>query len=86
MDEAFRKQSQEWFERGDHDIETARMIIQGNGFTDMSAFHIHQAIEKYLKGFLVFHQKKPPRIHELDILLTQCITIDKDLMNLKNLL
>lgn len=78
MDEAFRKQALEWFKRGDHDIETARLLFDKNGYTDIIAFHIHQAVEKYLKGFLVFHYKKPPRIHDLDILLSQNSAIDKD--------
>ena len=69
MDEAFKKQAEEWFERGLHDIETAQLLFDEQGYTDSIAYHIQQAIEKYLKGYLVFNGKKPPRIHELDTLL-----------------
>lgn len=69
MDEAFRKQASEWFERGDHDIETAQLLYDERGYTDSIAYHIHQAIEKYLKGYLVFHGERYPKIHELDTLL-----------------
>ncbi len=69
MDEAFKKQADEWFERGLHDLETAQLLFDEQGYTDSIAYHIQQAIEKYLKGYLVFNGKKPPRIHELDTLL-----------------
>jgi len=69
MDEAFRKQASEWFVRGDHDIETAQLLYDERGHTDTIGYHIHQAVEKYLKGYLVFHGKRYPKIHELDTLL-----------------
>lgn len=69
MDEGFKKQASEWFEKGDHDIETAELLYEEKGYTDVIAYHIQQAIEKYLKGYLVYHGKKYPKIHELDMLL-----------------
>lgn len=70
MDDALRQQAMEWFERGDHDIETAQLLYDQHGYTDSIAYHIQQAIEKYLKGYLVMRGQKPPRVHELDTLLT----------------
>ena len=78
MDKAFRKQAQEWFERGSHDIETAQLLYDERGYADSIAYHIQQAIEKYLKGYLVLHGKKPPRIHELDTLLNHIGAFDGD--------
>jgi HEPN domain-containing protein len=69
MDEGLRHQAQEWFDRGDHDIETAQLLYGQGGYIDIIAYHIQQAIEKYLKGFLIFKGEKPPRIHDLDKLL-----------------
>ena len=77
MDEGFRKQAIEWFERGDHDIESAQLLFEEKGHTDVIAYHIQQAIEKYLKGYLVYHGKKYPRIHELDSLLHLISKFDK---------
>ncbi len=57
------------FERGLRDLETAQLLFDEQGYTDSIAYHIQQAIEKYLKGYLVFNGIKPPRIHELDTLL-----------------
>ena len=69
MDKGLRRQALEWFERGDHEIETAQLLYDERGYTDAIAYHIQQAIEKYLKGYLVLKGKKPPRVHELDTLL-----------------
>ena len=77
MDEAFKKQAEEWFERGLHDIETAQLLYDEQGYTDSIAYHIQQAIEKYLKGYLVFNGMKPPRIHELDTLLNHIGRFDE---------
>ena len=76
MDNAFKKQAQEWFERGRHDIETAQLLYDQRGHTDSIAYHIQQAVEKYLKGYLVLHGKKPPKIHELDTLLNHIAVFD----------
>src|SRR4030043_1232576 len=76
MDKAFKMQAEEWFERGLHDIETAQLLYDERGYTDSIAYHIQQAIEKYLKGYLVLHGKKPPRIHELDTLLNHIAGFD----------
>ncbi len=76
MDKAFKKQAEEWFERGRHDIETAQLLYDERGYTDSIAYHIQQAIEKYLKGYLVLHGKKPPKIHELDTLLNHIDAFD----------
>ncbi|MGB9723480.1 MAG: HEPN domain-containing protein [Chloroflexia bacterium] len=65
----YLEQAREWFERGDHDLETAQLLYDEGGHADVIAYHIQQAIEKYLKGYLVLHGQRPPRIHELDTLL-----------------
>jgi HEPN domain-containing protein len=79
MDEGLRLQAREWFERGDHDIETAQLLYDERGYTDAIAYHIEQAIEKYLKGYLVLKGQKPPWVHELDTLLTLASRFQADL-------
>ena len=79
MDEALKKQASEWFERGKHDIDTAQLLFDEQGYPDIIGYHIQQAIEKYLKGFLVLHEKKPPKIHDLEILLNLASKIDDSL-------
>lgn len=79
MDESFKRQAEEWFVRGDHDIETADLLYHKRGHMDSVAYHIQQAIEKYLKGYLVLNGKRPPRIHELDTILNHVIAFDDSL-------
>jgi HEPN domain-containing protein len=79
MDDALKKQALEWFTRGDHEIETAQLLFDEQGYTDSIAYHIQQAIEKYLKGYLVLKGQKPPWVHELDTLLNLIEKFDTDL-------
>ena len=69
MDEGLKKQAQEWFERGSHDVEAAESLYEAHGHTDVIAYLVQQAAEKHLKGYLVSRGESPPRIHELDALL-----------------
>lgn len=79
MDEGAKKAATEWFQRGDREIETAQLLYDEDGYTDAIAYHIQQAIEKYLKGYLVLSGQKPPRIHDLDTLLNLVATFEPDL-------
>ena len=47
--------------------------------TDTICYHCHQAAEKSLKGFHVFHKTKFHKIHDLIALLNICLTQDKTL-------
>ncbi|HHT9154981.1 MAG TPA: HEPN domain-containing protein [Candidatus Tripitaka sp. YC43] len=78
MDEGLEKQAAEWFERGRHDIEMAQLLYDERGYTDTIAFLIQQAVEKYLKGFLVLKSIPPRKTHNLDFLLKGVIEFDKD--------
>lgn len=67
----------EWFERGKHDIEVAKILLaEGEEYLDIILFHIHQAVEKYLKGFLIFKGWKLKKIHDLEILITEVMNFD----------
>ena len=47
-----KKNVEEWIERAEHDLEAAQLLLDWEAHSDIVLFHIHQAIEKYLKGFL----------------------------------
>jgi HEPN domain-containing protein len=63
----------EWFDRGREDLETARLILKARGSRAMAALHIHQAAEKYLKGYLVKNGVAPKKTHDLGYLLQSAI-------------
>ncbi len=65
------KIANEWFERGRHDIEAARLLFDYQHYTDTIAHLIQQGVEKYLKGFLIHHGWKLKKIHDLEELVTE---------------
>jgi HEPN domain-containing protein len=79
MGKRFSEYVEEWLERARHDVETAQLLIDERGYTDAIAYHIQQGIEKYLKGLLVYHGEKPPRVHELELLLSLAVKYNDEL-------
>jgi HEPN domain-containing protein len=67
----------QWFAKADHDIEIVRRnLASEEPLTDVLCFHCQQAVEKYLKAFLVYHSIKPPRVHIIEDILIECGKID----------
>lgn len=75
------KLAQEWFDKGDSDLDSAERLYKDKGYTDTICFLTQQAIEKYLKGFLVFHHVSPRKIHDLEELCKDCSQIDKKFLD-----
>ena len=60
----------EWIEKADHDLGSAKIIyLHLPDYFDTIAFHCQQAVEKYLKALLAFHQIDFLRSHDLIYLL-----------------
>lgn len=53
----FHRLAQEWFQKAEDDWGTALLLRQEKSYPSSICFHLHQAAEKYLKGFLVWHGK-----------------------------
>lgn len=68
----------EWFAQGDLDIQAVEILLSQDGPLEIVAFHLQQAVEKYLKGFLLASGWSLRRIHDLEILLQEAITRDTD--------
>ena len=73
--------AKEWLEKGKHDFEMAQLLYKEQGYTDTIAFLIHQAVEKYLKGFLIYHGWQLKKIHDLEALLSEAIKIEPSFEN-----
>lgn len=70
MTKASRKIIAAWIEKGDHDLGSAKVIFQYiPEYFDTIAFHCQQAVEKYLKALLIFHEIDFQRTHDLPYLL-----------------
>ncbi len=53
-DRITQKLVKEWLQKADPDIRLAEFLLTENTpFLDAAAFHCQQAVEKYLKAFLI---------------------------------
>ena len=66
----------EWIERGEHDLAAAELLFDQSAYLDVVLFHLHQAAEKYLRGFLIHNGWKLKRIHDLETLITEAMDFD----------
>lgn len=66
----------EWIERGKNDLEVAKILLAEGEYPDMVLFHIHQAVEKYLKGFLIYNGWELKKIHDIELLITEAMSFD----------
>jgi HEPN domain-containing protein len=62
------KLSIDWFRIGDEDLKASEILLREDSLK-ISAFHLQQAIEKYLKGYLLSQGWKLIRTHDLEQLL-----------------
>ena len=68
-----------WLQKAESDIKVAKHILEmKEPPTDAICFHCQQAIEKYLKGFLTYHNVRVKKTHDLEMLLEMCLEIDKE--------
>jgi HEPN domain-containing protein len=76
---------QQWVMKAENDLEIVRRdITSEKPVTDVLCFHCQQAVEKYLKAFLVYHGIKPPRVHIIENILSDCEKIDLSFKSLRH--
>ena len=78
MPEAESQPPADWFAQGDMDIQAANILLTQDGPLPVLAFHVQQAVEKYLKGFLISTGWPLRRIHDVEILVQEAIARDAD--------
>jgi HEPN domain-containing protein len=62
----------DWFKIADKDLKRAKYLLDGEDL-EGAGFNIQQAVEKYLKGYLVSKGWELRRIHNLEVLLNEVI-------------
>jgi HEPN domain-containing protein len=67
----------QWITIADNDFDAANHLANNMRPVpyEIICFHCQQAAEKYLKWFLVLHDREPPKIHDLEELEKLCETI-----------
>lgn len=72
------KYAKEWFKIGDDELGYAKAAFDDfDDFYSQMCVQAHQAVEKYLKGVLVYHNIRYPLTHDLVVLLRKCSKIEK---------
>lgn len=72
---------QGWLRKAASDIVSMEATL-GAGSLDGACFHAQQTAEKYLKGFLAYHDRPFPHTHNLTDLTELCATIDASFRSL----
>jgi HEPN domain-containing protein len=77
QDEIIKDLVNKWITKADKDLLSAeRELSFENPVTETVCFHCQQAVEKYLKAFLVYHQIYFTKTHKIIDLLELCATVD----------
>ncbi len=69
----------EWFEMGKKDLKSAEILHKYEADNGIVCFHCQQAIEKYLKGFLINATGELQEGHNLVKLSKKAMTFDQSL-------
>ena len=69
----------DWFYIGDNEFGFANLGFKDNQdrFYAQICFMLQQAVEKYLKGYLVKHKIIPKKVHDLGYLCKECSGCNK---------
>lgn len=70
---------QDWYDKGMHDLRGADILFEHDGGNDLVAFHCQQAMEKYLKGWLLKETGELFDGHSLVFLCRMAIKAGADL-------
>ncbi|HLP57942.1 MAG TPA: HEPN domain-containing protein [Candidatus Deferrimicrobium sp.] len=72
---------EKWLIKANNDLKVAENeshLTPQDMVTDAICFHSQQAVEKYLKAFLIFNKIDFDKSHKLEYLLELCIEADND--------
>ena len=69
-----------WLFKANEDIAVIESLVNSGTeyYTSTICFHAQQAVEKFLKGFLVYKNIDFPKTHDVDFLIIECQKVDKE--------
>lgn len=71
-----KKDVEEWLLKADKDLDEAKFLFDNNRPLEDAAYFTHQAIEKYLKGFLICKGWELEKTHDLVRLVREAYRFD----------
>jgi len=74
----------DWFGRAGKDINRVKVMLKEGDYED-AGFHLQQAVEKYLKGYLLFKGWKLQKTHDLVDLLNCVVKYDHNFEKFRSL-
>lgn len=86
MDEAKRELIKAWLIKAQNDLATARKLVRGPEIIlDTAIYHCQQAAEKAIKAFLVFHDQRFEKTHDLRLLIELALRYNERLSDLQSM-
>ena len=77
MTPALKAYIEGWLEKAEHDITSARRLLEIEPMIlDNACFHCQQALEKCLKSYLAYRGREIERTHNIIFLLSECSNFD----------
>jgi len=74
MDEAKRITVSRWLFKAHRDLDSAQRLADKSApLLDTAVYHCQQATEKSLKAFLVFHDVRVLKTHDLEVLVAETV-------------
>ena len=72
-----------WLNKARRDLDSARRLAEGpEAFLDVAIYHCQQTAEKALKGWLVFHDQRLEKTHDVRMLAILSSSIDPEFSTL----
>lgn len=66
-----------WLIKAQHDLLSARQLAAAETpLLDTAAYHCQQAAEKAIKGFLLYHDTRFTKTHDIEVLVTQAMDVE----------
>jgi HEPN domain-containing protein len=81
MDEASTTLAKRWLTKAKRDLLAARKLSsEEEPYLDIAIYHCQQAAEKAVKGYLVFHEHRVKKTHNISVLIEQAAAFDESLL------
>jgi len=80
------REIKEWIRLADDDLYSAKILNEAvRKPCEIICYHCAQAVEKYLKGYLIYNDIEPKKTHDLSFLNSICIEKDDTFKNIQTL-
>ncbi len=77
MNEAKLELVQSWLTKAQHDLAAARKLsADPDSYLDIAIYLCQQAAEKVVKGFLVFHDRRFGKTHDIEAIISLAIPFE----------